>query len=51
MFELILKQNKIESKMVPYPATGGLITAIMGDTWIGCHYPSRRPSPTIDPAT
>jgi tripartite-type tricarboxylate transporter receptor subunit TctC len=30
MFELILKEGKIESKMVPYPATGGLVTAIMG---------------------
>jgi tripartite-type tricarboxylate transporter receptor subunit TctC len=30
MFELIVRGNKIDSKMVPYPATGGLITAILG---------------------
>ena len=30
MFELIRKQGKIESKMIPYPTTGGLVTAIMG---------------------
>lgn len=30
MFELIVRGNKIDTKMVPYPATGGLITAILG---------------------
>ena len=30
LFEMVCKQGKIESKMVPYPATGGLVTAIMG---------------------
>jgi len=30
MFELIVRGNKIDTKMVPYPATGGLVTAILG---------------------
>jgi len=30
MFELIVRGNKLDAKMVPYPATGGLITAILG---------------------
>jgi tripartite-type tricarboxylate transporter receptor subunit TctC len=30
MFELILREGKIQSKMIPYPATGNLVTAIMG---------------------
>ena len=45
MFEAILKQNKIESKMVPYPATGGLVTAIMGGhlDWMCLSFPATMP--------
>lgn len=45
MFEALLKQNKIESKMVPYPATGGLVTAIMGGhlDWMCLSFPATFP--------
>jgi tripartite-type tricarboxylate transporter receptor subunit TctC len=38
MFESIVRDAKIDSKMVPYPAIGGLITAVLGghvDWWCG----------------
>jgi tripartite-type tricarboxylate transporter receptor subunit TctC len=38
MFESIVRDHKIDSKLVPYPAIGGLITAVMGghlDWWCG----------------
>lgn len=38
MFESIVRDTKIESKLVPYPAIGGLITAVLGghlDWWCG----------------
>jgi tripartite-type tricarboxylate transporter receptor subunit TctC len=38
MFESIVRDNKIDSKLVPYPAIGGLITAVLGghvDWWCG----------------
>jgi len=45
MFESILKQTKIDSKMVPYPATGGLVTAIMGGhlDWMCLSFPATMP--------
>jgi tripartite-type tricarboxylate transporter receptor subunit TctC len=38
MFESIVRDAKIDSKLVPYPAIGGLITAVLGghlDWWCG----------------
>lgn len=38
MFESIVRDHKIDSKLVPYPAIGGLITAVLGghlDWWCG----------------
>jgi tripartite-type tricarboxylate transporter receptor subunit TctC len=38
MFESIVRDHQIDSKLVPYPAIGGLITAVMGghlDWWCG----------------
>jgi tripartite-type tricarboxylate transporter receptor subunit TctC len=38
MFESIVRDSKIDSKLVPYPAIGGLITAVLGghlDWWCG----------------
>ena len=49
MFEAILKQAKIESKMVPYPATGGLVTAIMGGhlDWMCLSLPGNDAVPQV----
>jgi tripartite-type tricarboxylate transporter receptor subunit TctC len=45
MFESIIKEAKIDSKMVPYPATGGLVTAIMGGhlEWMCLSMPATMP--------
>ena len=45
MFESIIKHYKIDTKMVPYPATGGLVTAIMGGhlDWMCLSYPATMP--------
>ena len=45
MFELIVRGNKIDAKMVPYPATGGLVTAILGGhvDWMTLSLPATIP--------
>ncbi len=45
MFESIVRGDKIDSKMVPYPATGGLITAILGGhvDWMSLSLPATMP--------
>jgi tripartite-type tricarboxylate transporter receptor subunit TctC len=45
MFESILKENKIESKMVPFPATGQLVTSILGGhlDWMCLSLPATMP--------
>ena len=45
MFELIVRGNKIDTKMIPYPATGGLVTAILGGhlDWMTLSLPATMP--------
>jgi tripartite-type tricarboxylate transporter receptor subunit TctC len=45
MLEVLIKQTKIESKIVPYPATGQLVTAIMGEhlDWMVLSMPATMP--------
>jgi tripartite-type tricarboxylate transporter receptor subunit TctC len=45
MFESILKEAKIESKMVPFPATGQLVTSILGGhlDWMCLSLPATMP--------
>jgi len=44
-FELFRKEGKFETKMVPYTATGGLVTAIMGGhlDWMCLMFPATMP--------
>ena len=45
MLEALLKQTKMESKIVPYPATGPLVTAMMGEhlDWMVLSMPATMP--------
>jgi tripartite-type tricarboxylate transporter receptor subunit TctC len=45
MFESIVRDGKLDTKMVPYPATGGLVTAILGGhvDWMTLSAPATMP--------